>query len=54
MLKYQIGEKLTIEVPETATRQEIDEFTEQVHENCPETKELPINYIMVDSGQQIY
>lgn len=55
MLKYQIkSDELLIEVPESATRQEIDEFTDKVYENCPETKNLLVNYEMVDTGQQIY
>lgn len=54
-IKHKLEEnRIVIEVPETATSQEIQEYEEQLHKYVVEAAHLPLNYVMIDSGQQIY
>ena len=51
-LKHEIKEdRIVIEVPETATSQEIQEYERQVYKHVTEASTLPINFVMIDSGQ---
>ena len=53
-LKHEIKEeKLIIEVPEDATSEEIRKYEEDVFKKVMEASGLPVNFVMIDSGQQI-
>ena len=53
-LKHEIKEdRIVIEVPETATSEEIRKYEEDVFKKVMEASGLPVNFVMIDSGQQI-
>ena len=47
-------EKLIIEVPETATSEEIRKYEEDVYKKVMEAAGLPVNFKMIDSEQQTF
>ena len=50
MLKHQIKkDRIVIEVPETATAEDINRHANELKAYCPEAAYLPLNYVMIDS-----
>lgn len=50
MLKHQIkNDRIVIEVPETATAEDISRHAKELKAYCPAAAYLPLNYVMIDN-----
>lgn len=46
--------RIVVEVPADATSEDIQKYEAEIYRHITEASNLPINYVMIDSGQQIY